>query len=281
MLIGYRVTQSMFTNSEAWSQTAKGYLTLSKYITLKHGIKAIEVSGLKIAIQEHQKLRILDIACGPGDLGIEIAKLAVENNTNLLVTSTDFAEEMISLAKKHSSEYNKLNECLVMDGNKLEFADSTFDFTFSLFGVFFFPERKKSMKEIFRTLKKGGKAIITFWKDFPHVMKETMEEFGMKKGHGSHDDINNEELMIADLKESGFEKVEIFKSEVNSFFEDFDDLFNGVISNPGMSGLLSKLSEEDKKRFLGLYRKYMMLKFSNDGKTANFSTCGMIAVASK
>eukprot|EP01080_Neovahlkampfia_damariscottae_P008537 gene8537-361_t len=270
----------MFTNSEAWSKTAKGYLKLSQKITLKHGINTIEVTGLKTAIEENKKLRVLDIACGPGDLGIEIAKLATENKTDLFVTSTDFAEDMISLAKENSKQFNNLNECLVMDGNKLEFGDSTFDFTYSMFGVFFFPERKNAMKEIYRTLKQGGKAAITFWKDFPHVMKETMEEFGMES-HGSHGDINNEELIIADLKESGFEKVEIVKSEVDSYFEDFEDLFNGVISNPGILGLLFKLSEEDKERFLGLYRKHMLIKFSKDGKSANFSTCGMIAIASK
>ena len=273
--------QSMFTNSDAWSKTAKGYLKLSQNITLKHGVKTIEITGLKSAIEDQKNLRILDIACGTGDLGIEIARLATENKTDLFITSTDFAEEMINLAKENSIQYKDLNECLVMEGNNLKFEDSTFDFTYSMFGVFFFPERKKAMKEIYRTLKKGGKAGITFWKDFPHAMKETMEEFGMDKGHGSHGDINNEELIVADLKESGFEKVEIVKNETESFFENFDDLFNGAISNPGILGLLSKLSEEEKDRFLSLYKKHMLNKFSKDGKSATISTCGMIAVASK
>ena len=271
----------MFTNSGVWSKTAKGYLLLSQNITLKHGIKTIEVSGLKSAIENKKKLRILDIACGTGDLGIEIARLATENKTELFITSIDFAEGMINLAKENSIQYNDMTEWLVMDGNSLKFEDSTFDFTYSMFGVISFPERKKSMKEIYRTLKKGGKVGFTIWKHFPNTMKETMEEFGMNKGKGSHGDINNEESIIADLKECGFENVEILIFETDSFFENFDDFFNGTISSPGILGILSKLSEEEKDRFLSLSKKNMLKNFSKDGKTANLSHCAMIVVASK
>jgi ubiquinone/menaquinone biosynthesis C-methylase UbiE len=274
-------SNKMLHNSEAWSQTAKGFLKISQIITIKYGIKTMKITGLNSAIQEQKKLKILDIACGTGDLGIEIARLAKENKAELLVTSTDFAQEMINLAKENSKQFETIHECLVMNANKIEFKDSTFDFTYSIFGVLGFPERKKAMKEIYRTLKNGGIAGFTIWKDFPSAMNETMEEFGMIKRQGSQNDMKNEDIIVSDLKESGFEKVEILNHEEESFFEDFEDFFNVFASNPGMSGLLSKYSEEEKERFLSIYRKHMLKKFSKDEKSATIKSSAMIVIASK
>ncbi len=79
----------------------------------------------------------------------------VEGNSEMLTNPGKFAP------------FSFRNECLTvkqMDGTDLEFNDETFDFTFSLSSIEHFgsnENRRKAIKEIYRTLKPGGIAAIS------------------------------------------------------------------------------------------------------------------------
>ena len=49
----------------------------------------------------------------------------------------------------------------VMDGQDSRFQDGLFDINVTNLGIFFFPDPVKGTKEIYRTLKPGGKAAVT------------------------------------------------------------------------------------------------------------------------
>ena len=52
----------------------------------------------------------------------------------------------------------------VMDACALDFEGGRFDLSITNFGISLFPDAVKGVKEIFRTLKVGGIAIVTTWK---------------------------------------------------------------------------------------------------------------------
>jgi ubiquinone/menaquinone biosynthesis C-methylase UbiE len=45
----------------------------------------------------------------------------------------------------------------------LSAADNTFHYVFCVFGVMFMPDADKALQEMYRVLKKGGKATVLTW----------------------------------------------------------------------------------------------------------------------
>lgn len=56
-----------------------------------------------------------------------------------------------------------------MPGEDLRFPDNHFTHSFTNQGIVFFKDGEKGAKEIYRTLKHGGTAIVTTWKYIPYV----------------------------------------------------------------------------------------------------------------
>ena len=61
---------------------------------------------------------------------------------------------------------NAVVDVQVMDGEDLRYDANTFDASVMNFGIFFFPNPAKGAAEAYRTLKPGGIAIFTLWKEF-------------------------------------------------------------------------------------------------------------------
>ena len=100
---------------------------------------------------------ILEIACGTGRVTAHLAK-SVKHDT---LTATDFNPDMISVAKEIIK--NKKIKWMPADAMELPFEDSSFDLIVIQFGIMFFPDKEKGLKEIYRVLKTGGKLIYNTW----------------------------------------------------------------------------------------------------------------------
>lgn len=100
---------------------------------------------------------VLDIACGTGDLAFTTQKLKKST-----VIGLDIATKMLVLAKQKSIDKNitdKIN-FLAGDGERIPFADKTFDAVTVAFGVRNMGDVKKNLSEMSRVLKPGGELII-------------------------------------------------------------------------------------------------------------------------
>lgn len=99
--------------------------------------------------------RVLDVACGTGDLAREFATRAGE------VVGVDFAENMLSLAAAHTDgrRCGRLAWCRA-DALRLPFGDEAFNMMSCAFGVRNFQDLSAGFAEMFRALKPGGRAVI-------------------------------------------------------------------------------------------------------------------------
>lgn len=89
--------------------------------------------------------RILDLGCGPGYMG---ALFARENN--------------VLLGDSDSKNLTKINgERIVLDGRDLPFKDEVFDYVICADVLEHVYEDDKVLDNIYRVIKRGGKAIIT------------------------------------------------------------------------------------------------------------------------
>jgi ubiquinone/menaquinone biosynthesis C-methylase UbiE len=101
---------------------------------------------------------LLDVAAGSGAVTFMAARMGTK------VTAIDFSPGMLALLGRRRAALGLAGiTARIMDGQALEFPDDTFDRAVSNFGLIFFPDCARGLREMLRVLKPGGKGAITAW----------------------------------------------------------------------------------------------------------------------
>ena len=108
-------------------------------------------------LQDKKYADILEIACGTGRVTAHLSK-SVKHDT---LTATDLNPDMITVAKEIVR--NNSIKWMPADAMLLPFDDSSFDLVVMQFGIMFFPDKEKGLKEVYRVLRPGGKLIYSTW----------------------------------------------------------------------------------------------------------------------
>lgn len=96
------------------------------------------------------KGEVLDVACGTGDMVLELLKQGAD------VTGVDLSEEMLAIAKRKV----KSGKWKVADAEQLPFGDASFDAVTCAFGVRNFVHLEQGLNEMLRVLKPGGQLVV-------------------------------------------------------------------------------------------------------------------------
>ncbi|HEB71831.1 MAG TPA: bifunctional demethylmenaquinone methyltransferase/2-methoxy-6-polyprenyl-1,4-benzoquinol methylase UbiE [Nitrospirae bacterium] len=140
-----------------FSSIAHRYDFLNHFLSL-----GFDITWRKKAIACFSDLRgkkILDVACGTGDLAITIAKAGDETTR---ITAGDFSREMIEIGKTKIKEAD-LDSAVTMefsDALNLTYHDNSFDGVTCAFGVRNFAGLNRGLSEMTRVLKPGGRMVI-------------------------------------------------------------------------------------------------------------------------
>jgi SAM-dependent methyltransferase len=101
--------------------------------------------------------RVLDVACGAGQLSIPAAR------SGAFVTGLDIATNLIEQATARAAKEGLAVDFLEGDAEQLPFADATFDLVFSLIGAMFAPQPELVAAEMIRVCKRGGRIMMGNW----------------------------------------------------------------------------------------------------------------------
>lgn len=117
-----------------------------------------KVSNSLAEILADPNAQVLDVACGTGDLAIELKTFG-----NAKVIGTDFCRPMLTIAKEKTDKRSEEIPYLEADGLNLSFSDETFDAVTIAFGLRNFSNWENGLIELMRILKPGGKiAVLEF-----------------------------------------------------------------------------------------------------------------------
>lgn len=101
---------------------------------------------------------VLDVACGTGDLSIEL-----DRNSRARVIGTDFCRPMLVIAAEKAAISRRNIPFIESDALDLSFPDEAFDTVTIAFGLRNLANLKDGISELRRVLKPGGKlAILEF-----------------------------------------------------------------------------------------------------------------------
>ncbi len=102
--------------------------------------------------------RILDVATGTGDLAIAMAKQIPDCH----ILGVDLSEQMLAIAHEKVSArgLDKHIKLSVGDAEHLDVADGSVDVVTVAFGVRNFENLEQGLREMYRTINKGGHIVI-------------------------------------------------------------------------------------------------------------------------
>jgi ubiquinone/menaquinone biosynthesis C-methylase UbiE len=152
----------MSDKAEAMARAEKVFNAASDYFDApalsfwhRFGQQTVDYLDLKIGD------RVLDVCCGSGASAIPAA---IKVGATGRVIGADLAESLLELGRTKAKQQGLENiEFRQGDFENLGFPDESFEAIVCVFGIFFVPDMKGAIKELWRMLKPGGKLAITSW----------------------------------------------------------------------------------------------------------------------
>lgn len=142
---------------EMFNSIAPRYDFLNRLLSLRQDIywRRTMITALNLP----NNTAILDVACGTGDVLIEIFH---QTNNQKLIIGADFAPEMLKVAntKLLKGDFSPKVQLIAGDGLHLPFAAHTFDAVTIAFGIRNIIDRKSALVSFFDCLKPGGKVAV-------------------------------------------------------------------------------------------------------------------------
>jgi SAM-dependent methyltransferase len=140
-----------------------------------HFAKYLESGALEFLshISIEPGARILDVACGAGQISIPAARVGAK------VTGVDIAPNLIEQARARARAENLDARFDEGDAEMLPYDDGSFDIVVSLIGMMFAPRPELVTDELKRVCRPGGKIIMGNWTPVGFVGQ-------MFKIHGKH-----------------------------------------------------------------------------------------------
>jgi len=144
---------------EMFSGIAKRYDLLNHLLSLNidKGWRR-KVSGELRDVLDRKDAVVLDVACGTGDLSIELRR-----NSSARIIGTDFCRPMLTVAQSKPSGGTTPIPYVEGDALRLPFADNSFDAVTIAFGLRNLASVADGLAELFRIIKPGGRlAVLEF-----------------------------------------------------------------------------------------------------------------------
>lgn len=211
----------------------------------KEQLKPAQDQMMEMAELQHGE-RVLETACGTGLVTFRIAE---ETGPEGEVVATDISGEMVELAKRENNTHQTRNiEFRRMDAEQLDLEDDHFDAALSCLGVMYMPDPLKSMQEMYRVLKPGGRAVTAIWGErkncgwaeiFPIVDRKVASDvcpMFFQQGTG--------DTMEHTFREAGFRNIETNRFRVRLHFSNQDHVLTAVFYGGPVALAYNKFDEQ-------------------------------------
>lgn len=105
----------------------------------------------------HAGQRVLDVACGQGNVAIAAARRFAES------TGIDFATNLLAQGRERAEAEHVAVTFTEADAERLPFPEGCFDASLSTVGVMFAPDQQRAAAELVRVTRVGGKIGLASW----------------------------------------------------------------------------------------------------------------------
>ena len=177
------------------------------------------VKSIKEAIDfiKNSKGRTLDLGCGSG---------RNFTKTKGTIYAVDFSKKMLNYAKEYAEKKGFKVITKKAKAEKLPFKNNFFDraiFIATLHCIKGKKKREKALKELYRVLKPGAKAMITVWDKNQSRFKKEKKEIMLpwrinRKRYMRYYYLYDKDEIIDEVKKIGFKVVKISDKNTNGYY---------------------------------------------------------------
>jgi SAM-dependent methyltransferase len=141
-----------------WASVAGGWAEHADYVDSR-GAHVVD-RMLELSMPQPGE-RVLELACGPGGLGLAAAERVAPNGEAVL---SDVAAEMTAIAAARAAALGLGNVTTrELDLEHIEEPDGSYDVVLCREGLMFAPDPARAAREIRRVLRPGGRVALAVW----------------------------------------------------------------------------------------------------------------------
>jgi len=237
---------------ETWDEMAAGWEARNKWMSEETG--AVNDWILE-KVDPQSRETILDIAAGPGDLGLRAAEL-VGDGGHVLVT--DFSPEMVAAARRLGDGRGLTNvEYRVLDAEQMDLDDESVDRAVCRWGYMLMADPAAALSESKRVLHRGGPLAFAVWaaperNPWAGAPAKTLVERGHlpapEPGAPGIFALADPDRIRSLVEGAGFESPELEEIPFEFNYKDFDDLWDSLVRLAGPLARAIKTLDEDERR---------------------------------
>ena len=101
--------------------------------------------------------RVLDVACGSGNLALAAARRGCE------AAGVDYVPTLVARGRMRAAAEGLPVDLVEGDAEELPFPDASFDAVLSVCGVMFCPDQERAASELVRVCRPGGRIALANW----------------------------------------------------------------------------------------------------------------------
>ena len=231
-----------------WGAVAPGWEEYAEFIDSR-GAELTEAMLQAAELKPGE--RVVELAAGPGGLGLEAAK-ALGSRSEVVVS--DVATEMTAIAARRAEELGLSNvTARDLDLEAIDEPDSSFDAVLCREGLMLVVDPVRAAREIRRVLRPGGRAVVAVWAErernpwLGRVFDAVSAELGTQlppPGVPQPFSLGDSGSLEAVMADAGFGRVRIAEVEVPYSGSSADEWWSRTTALAGpLRGVVAALPE--------------------------------------
>jgi len=193
--------------------------------------------------------RIIDIACGTGLVSFPAVELTGKDG---FVMANDISDKMVETGVAIAKERKLYNiDFLRMDAEELQVEDASYDIALCALGLMYFPDPLKAFKEMHRSLRPGGHAVVAVWGRRKNCGWAEVFEIVDKRVSSEvcpmFFNLGNEGVLEKYMNAGGFKDITIERINTILDYSSDEDAYGAAFLGGPVALAYNKFSEDVKK----------------------------------